>query len=225
MSTVDGALALDRHELWDEPQERPRLHLSQAPAPGARLKDKHPLATVPLMVPPATQPRVREARRQRQERERNRRRFAVVAAFSIVAVVHGSSGCIRRLRRYSFRRHLRRRVRRGSSRAAHRSRRSSRTSERSTSNCPSTSRGSRRSATRAAAKARSPCRRSGLRRTRGCCGGSRAPSSAARTSVRAGTSCRAAKAPPPHRSTSAPRRERTSTRRSTGRSSRSTMSS
>ena len=39
------------------------------------------------MVPPATQPRVREARRQRQEQERNRRRFAVVAAFSLVAIV------------------------------------------------------------------------------------------------------------------------------------------
>jgi murein DD-endopeptidase MepM/ murein hydrolase activator NlpD len=41
------------------------------------------------MVPPATQLRVREARRQRQEKERNRRRFAVVAAFSLVAVVTG----------------------------------------------------------------------------------------------------------------------------------------
>jgi murein DD-endopeptidase MepM/ murein hydrolase activator NlpD len=42
-----------------------------------------------MMVPPATQLRVREARRQRQDQERNRRRFAVVAAFSIVAVVTG----------------------------------------------------------------------------------------------------------------------------------------
>ena len=41
------------------------------------------------MVPPETQLRVREARRQRQEKERNRRRFAVVAAFSLVAVVTG----------------------------------------------------------------------------------------------------------------------------------------
>ena len=56
------------------------------------------------MVPPATQLRVREARRQRQEQERNRRRFAVVAAFSLVAVVTGAARSFRRLRRNSFRR-------------------------------------------------------------------------------------------------------------------------
>ena len=87
--TTDGALALDRHELWDEPQERRRRVVSQAGPPSARLKGPQGLATVPLMVPPATQLRVREARRQRQEKERNRRRFAVVAAFSLVAVVTG----------------------------------------------------------------------------------------------------------------------------------------
>ena len=65
------------------------LRVSQAGAAAARLKASQGLATVPLMVPPATQLRVREARRQRQEQERNRRRFAVVAAFSLVAVVTG----------------------------------------------------------------------------------------------------------------------------------------
>ena len=39
------------------------------------------------MVPPATQLRVRDARRMRQETERRRQRIAVIAAFSIIAVV------------------------------------------------------------------------------------------------------------------------------------------
>jgi len=63
--------------------------VSQTPPAAERLKAPKGLATVPLMVPPATQLRVRDARRQRQETERRRQRIAVVAAFSIIAVVTG----------------------------------------------------------------------------------------------------------------------------------------
>lgn len=78
---IDGALALDRHELWDEPAERRPLQPSQA-----RLKGRAGFATVPEMSPPAPG-RVRTTRREHLERERRRRRLAVLIVVATVAVV------------------------------------------------------------------------------------------------------------------------------------------
>jgi murein DD-endopeptidase MepM/ murein hydrolase activator NlpD len=77
----DGALALDRSELWDEPPGRPALQPSQA-----RLNGSPGCATVPRMSPPAPG-RLRSPRRQHLERERRRRRFAALIVVSTVAAV------------------------------------------------------------------------------------------------------------------------------------------
>jgi hypothetical protein len=72
---VDGALALERHELWDEPAQR------------SRLKALRPSATVPGMSPPVAPRRARTTRRQHLERERRRRRLALLVALALVALV------------------------------------------------------------------------------------------------------------------------------------------
>src|SRR4029079_15300770 len=48
----DGNLALDRHELWEEPLEDPRIPLSQT-RPPLRLKDGAGFVTVPRMPAPS----------------------------------------------------------------------------------------------------------------------------------------------------------------------------
>lgn len=88
----DGALALDRRELWDEPPRRPRLYEAQG-----GLRTPIVSATVPPMSPPVTG-RARaartpnRARRQRGVRtssahERRRRRIAALIVVSTVAGV------------------------------------------------------------------------------------------------------------------------------------------
>lgn len=81
---IEGALALDRHELWEEPEVRSRAALSQ----GARLKAPEASATVPRMSPPTAPRRVRSARRLQQARERRRRRAAaLIATAGVVTAV------------------------------------------------------------------------------------------------------------------------------------------
>jgi murein DD-endopeptidase MepM/ murein hydrolase activator NlpD len=78
---VDGDLALDRHELWDEPLSRPRLHVSRS-----RLIVEAGFATVPAMSRPAPA-RARAMRRHHLERERRRRRLALLVVLAAVAIV------------------------------------------------------------------------------------------------------------------------------------------
>jgi hypothetical protein len=78
----DGSLALDHHDLWPEPRARPRLAVSQAPAPAVQLKAEAEPATVrPMRARPS-----RQARLERQRRAQARRRVSQLAG----AIVLGS---------------------------------------------------------------------------------------------------------------------------------------
>lgn len=80
----EGALALDRHELWDEPVQRSGTALLQGP----RLKGLPASDTVPRMPPPPAPRRVRSARRLKEARDRRRRRAALaVLATGVVTAV------------------------------------------------------------------------------------------------------------------------------------------
>jgi hypothetical protein len=79
---VEGALALD-HDLWDEPVDRPRLHLLD----DARLNRRRESATVPPMSPQPARGRRRELRSRHLERERRLRRLAVLSAVILVTAV------------------------------------------------------------------------------------------------------------------------------------------
>ncbi len=78
---VEGALALD-HDLWDEPVDRPRLHLLADP----RLNRPRESATVPPMSPQPARGR-RQLRSRHLERERRLRRLAVLSAVILVTAV------------------------------------------------------------------------------------------------------------------------------------------
>ena len=78
---VEGALALD-HDLWDEPVDRPRLHLLADP----RLNRPRESATVPSMSPQPARGR-RQLRSRHLERERRLRRLAVLSAVILVTAV------------------------------------------------------------------------------------------------------------------------------------------
>lgn len=80
---ADGALALDRRELWDEPPSRQPLRGSRA-----GLIVRPGFATVPVMAPPAPG-HARGTRRQHLERERRRRRLALLVVLAAVVVVIG----------------------------------------------------------------------------------------------------------------------------------------
>jgi hypothetical protein len=82
----DGALALDRHDLWEEPRSQAPIRVSQ----GGRLKGREPFATVPGMSPPmAPQGRAARLPRRHPERERRRRRLAVLVVIAVVAIATG----------------------------------------------------------------------------------------------------------------------------------------
>ena len=83
----DGNLALDRHEVWDEPEEAPRLRLSQSPAGGDALHDQRPSVSVQPM--PSDQGRGAAARQRRAQQRTiaRRRRVAGLVVLSIVALV------------------------------------------------------------------------------------------------------------------------------------------
>lgn len=83
----DGSLALDSHELWDEPQERPRLWVSQSPPGRTALR----LAEQPVSVPPMPREEARTIaarhRRAQHRAVRRRRRVAGLVVLAIVALV------------------------------------------------------------------------------------------------------------------------------------------
>jgi hypothetical protein len=82
--TDDGALALDRHELWAEPPVGSDAKLSQSPGVSSRLNRRPPLVTVPRTMP---SPRaVGSARVSRRRPTRNLPRFAALALVVCVAV-------------------------------------------------------------------------------------------------------------------------------------------
>jgi hypothetical protein len=81
----DGALALDSHELWEEPAYESAPKLSQSPVPRTRLNRLRSFVTVPRTMPPR-----RASARARIPRRRaagSLTRFAVLALVAFVAVV------------------------------------------------------------------------------------------------------------------------------------------
>jgi hypothetical protein len=82
-----GALALDRYELWVEPEVVPRLRLSQSPADAPALRDQEHSFSVPPM--PRDRERTVAARHRRAQHQaiRRRRRVAGLVVLAIVAVV------------------------------------------------------------------------------------------------------------------------------------------
>jgi len=82
----DGALALDRHELWPEPKERPRIVLSQAPEQPPRLNVVEGPATVaPMRTRPSRQARLEQQRRVRA-RKRARHLAGAIVLGSVLVV-------------------------------------------------------------------------------------------------------------------------------------------
>lgn len=79
----DGALALDRHELWTEPALPSAVDVSQTPPP-SRLKHRLRSVTVPEM-PSARAPRA--ARRARRRANRRVQRIALLVIVASIALV------------------------------------------------------------------------------------------------------------------------------------------
>ena len=83
----NGSLALDSYELWDEPEELPRLRLSQSPADQGSLR----VAEQPVSVPPMPRDRGRTIaarhRRAHHQAVRRRRRVAGLVVLAIVALI------------------------------------------------------------------------------------------------------------------------------------------
>ena len=84
----DGNLALDRHELWEEPGSTPGESVSQSRAPHPRLHRLMSSATVPRMPPRAPGLRQRvPARRERQEHRVQRIALLTLVATVLVATL------------------------------------------------------------------------------------------------------------------------------------------
>jgi hypothetical protein len=84
----DGALALDRHELWEEPRRMTRLELSQSRDSPPRLKALQPSVSVPTMPRPRTRGDARRVRRHRAARRVRRVAvLTIVASFAVVVLV------------------------------------------------------------------------------------------------------------------------------------------
>ena len=83
----DGALALDRHEGWGEPEEVPRSAVSQARAPVRELLDPDPFVSVRPMASRASE-QIAAARRARRARSSapRARRFAGLVVIACVVV-------------------------------------------------------------------------------------------------------------------------------------------
>ena len=121
----DGALALERHELWTDVEPPPRLRLLQAKVPHD-LNELASSVTVPRMPRRRTATRRRPTRAQRQargvaacagsrRREHRLRRFALLSLVAFVARRHARADRVRRLVRAARRRRSRRRPRSGCS--------------------------------------------------------------------------------------------------------------
>src|SRR5207248_11568383 len=83
----DGNLALDRHELWVEPEERPRLRLSQSPPYDYALQDEEGSVTVPPMPRDGGRSLNARQRRAQMQAVRRRRRVAGFVVLAIIALV------------------------------------------------------------------------------------------------------------------------------------------
>jgi hypothetical protein len=84
----DGALALDRHELWEEPRRTSRLELSQSRHSPPKLKALQPSVSVPTMPRPRTRGDARRVRRHRAARRVRRVAvLTIVASFAVVVLV------------------------------------------------------------------------------------------------------------------------------------------
>ena len=83
----DGALALDRHELWEEPPEPSDQEVSQTPPAPSRLKRWTHSATVARM-PSARAPRA--ARRARRRANRRVQRIAILVIVASIVLVTAS---------------------------------------------------------------------------------------------------------------------------------------
>jgi hypothetical protein len=83
----DGALALDRHELWEEPQKTSRFAMSQSHKPPPRLQAAEWFVTVPGMAPPRPSGTVRRARRRQRRVDHRVRRFTLLAVVTSIVVV------------------------------------------------------------------------------------------------------------------------------------------
>jgi hypothetical protein len=83
----DGALALDRHEVWEEPVVEPRSRVLQAPTPAPGLPDLDPFVSVRAMASRATE-QIEAARRARRARSRapRARRFVWLVVIACVVV-------------------------------------------------------------------------------------------------------------------------------------------
>jgi hypothetical protein len=81
----DGALALDRHDLWEEPVSSPAEEVLQARPDGTRLNPGDRFGTLPRMPAPRHPRRSRRA--PRRDVRRARRRAALLALLAIAAVV------------------------------------------------------------------------------------------------------------------------------------------
>ena len=81
----DGALALDRHDLWDEPVSPPEQDVLQAEPDGARLNPGSRFATLPRMPAPRHPRRSRRA--PQRDVRRARRRAALLALLAIAVVI------------------------------------------------------------------------------------------------------------------------------------------
>ena len=83
----DGALALDRHELWEEPVSSPEEPVLQAPEPPSRLNSLRRFGTVNPMSPPRSPGTALRRHRAERRAARRTRRLAAVALIAIVLVV------------------------------------------------------------------------------------------------------------------------------------------
>jgi murein DD-endopeptidase MepM/ murein hydrolase activator NlpD len=83
----DGNLALDRHEVWTESQEAPRLQLSQSLADDGALHDREASVSVRPMPRERGRTAAAQHRRAHQRSIARRRRVAGLVVLSIIALV------------------------------------------------------------------------------------------------------------------------------------------
>jgi hypothetical protein len=83
----DGALALDRHDLWDEPAQRAQFATSHAPPHEGLLKDHRGFVSVPAMAQAPGQALPARERRAAAQSARRRRRLAGLVVLAVVALI------------------------------------------------------------------------------------------------------------------------------------------
>ena len=91
----DGALALDRYELWEESEPSPRLAVLRGRAGDAAMQDADASVTVPDMPSPRTPGQARRTSKARAAARRRARRIAGLIAVSIARRRHDCPHCLR----------------------------------------------------------------------------------------------------------------------------------